>query len=68
MSETLTDMINSGEYPKTEDKNCIGMENAITRIKMYYGEDARVSIESTLGKFTCVNIRIPHASDEEKEG
>lgn len=68
MSETLTDTLSSGEYPKTEDKNCIGMENAITRIKMYYGEDARVSMESALGKITCVNIRIPYASDEEKEG
>lgn len=68
MSEELTDMINSGKYPTSEDKNCIGMENAITRIKMYYGEDARVSVDSRQGEFTCVDIRIPHAQDEEKEG
>lgn len=55
----LVEMINSGQYPKTEDKNCIGMENAITRIKMYYGETASVWVESILGEHTDIQISIP---------
>lgn len=51
--------INNGIFGKAESKRHIGMENAITRIGMYYGESAKVEIESEIDKGTRVNIWIP---------
>lgn len=51
--------INNGIFGKAESKCHIGMENAITRIGMYYGESAKVEIESEIDKGTRVNIWIP---------
>ena len=51
--------INNGIFGKAESKRHIGMENAITRICMYYGESAKVEIESEIDKGTRVNIWIP---------
>lgn len=59
MREELIDMINREEYPKSEDKNCIGMKNAIERIKMYYGNRAEVCLESRIGEYTSVRLYIP---------
>lgn len=55
--ETVATM-NRGIFEKTMEKNHIGMENAITRINMYY-EHAQVEIESMIGEFTQIHIRIP---------
>lgn len=52
------DAMNKGIFEKTMEKNHIGMENAITRIHMYY-EQAQVKIESEQGEFTRIHIRIP---------
>lgn len=57
-SKLVTDMKN-GIFAAVGDKNHIGMENAITRIKMYYGESADIVINSMLGKGTRVLIKIP---------
>lgn len=56
--ETVRQM-NLGIFPKCEVKNHIGMENAISRIKMYYGETAKVRIESAVDEFTRIYIEIP---------
>jgi len=64
MKKNLVDMINRGIYPETEDRNCIGMENAITRIQMYYGGAANVRIESSPGEYTSVRIYIPKEISE----
>ncbi len=48
---------------ETKEKNHIGMENAITRIYMYYGECAKVQIESEEGSFTRISICIPVERD-----
>ncbi len=56
--ETVREM-NEGIFRKTDNKKHIGMENAITRIHMYYGENVDVKIESTIGKGTTVRILIP---------
>ena len=58
--------MNQGIFRKTEDKNHIGMENAITRLHMYYGERTRIMIHSKQGEGTLVQIRIPVAEAEEK--
>ena len=57
-SEKVKEM-NEGIFQKTDDKNHIGMENAITRLHMYYGESAKVVIDSKPGKGTTVRIQIP---------
>lgn len=57
--EEIVGEFNKGIFRKTDDKNHIGMENAITRIRMYYGERAVVRIESRLGAGTAVEVRIP---------
>lgn len=51
--------MNAGIFKKTDNRNHIGMENAITRIHMYYGGRAEVKIVSSLGQGTEVRISIP---------
>ncbi len=58
--------MNEGIFQKTDNKNHIGMENAITRIHMYYGECAKVRIESQLGQGTQVRILIPAKEETDK--
>ncbi len=58
--------MNEGIFQKTDNKNHIGMENAITRIRMYYGECAKVRIESQLGQGTQVQILIPAKEETDK--
>lgn len=55
----IAEEINEGIFRKTDDRNHIGMENAITRIRMYYGNQARVRVESQSGVGTTVEVRIP---------
>lgn len=57
-AKIVADM-NAGIFRKAGNKNHIGMENAITRIRMYYGERAQVVIESIEGWGTTVKMRIP---------
>ena len=56
--------MNEGIFKKTDDKNHIGMENAVTRLHMYYGETVKVVIESEQRKGTTVRIWIPIAGGE----
>ena len=60
--------MNEGIFRKTDNKNHIGMENAITRIRMYYGDSAEVRMESQLGQGTTVQIRIPVNKEREPSG
>ena len=55
----IAEEFNEGIFRKTDDRNHIGMENAITRIRMYYGNQARVRVESQSGAGTTVEVRIP---------
>lgn len=61
----LVEQMNRGIFPQTEEKNHIGMENAITRIHMYYGEDGKVRIESEPGEWTKIFITIPFYETEQ---
>ena len=56
---SVLEKMNREEFGTLQDKNHIGMENAITRIRMYYGEAAGVHINSTYGEGTKVTIIIP---------
>lgn len=55
--ETL-ERFNRGEFPDTVGRSHIGMKNALERIRMYYGENSEVRIESREGEYTKVIIRI----------
>lgn len=59
MPKQLVEAMNRGDFPKCMEKNHIGMENAITRIGMYYGERAMVRIESEEDSYTRIIIIIP---------
>lgn len=59
MPEELVRQMNEGFYPESSEKNCLGMENAITRLKMYYGAESSVWIESKIGKYTCIQLLLP---------
>ena len=66
-AETVRDM-NAGIFRKTDNRTHIGMENAITRIHMYYGENADVKIESQAGQGTTVRIWIPVVIEPDRGG
>ena len=56
--------MNQGFFPESTEKQHIGMENAITRIHMYYGNEASVNIESEEGKYTSIKIKIPYERED----
>ncbi len=55
----IVQKMNRGIFQKTGDKNHIGMENAITRLHMYYEEKSNVVIQSRPGEGTLIRIWIP---------
>ena len=65
--ESMVEQMKQGVFQKSSEKNHIGMENAINRIRMYYGEEGQVRIESRQGEWTRVEILIPkiHGNKEE---
>ncbi len=58
MPEETAVRFNRGEFPDTEGRSHIGMKNALERIKMYYGENSEVRVESRENEYTKVIIRI----------
>ncbi|MBO5371959.1 MAG: histidine kinase [Lachnospiraceae bacterium] len=52
---------NTGE---TEGKKSIGIQNIHMRMKMFYGEEYGIEIESKEGEGTCVKLRIPQKAQE----
>ncbi|HHV13613.1 MAG TPA: histidine kinase [Clostridiales bacterium] len=53
------DEINSRVFRSSDRGSHIGMENVISRLYMYYGEEAGVQVNSVLGEGTEVIILIP---------
>ncbi len=51
--------IEGGGLTDSSAKGHIGMRNAIARIRMYYGSEAEVAVESALGSGTRVLIEYP---------
>ena len=58
MDEKTVDRLNSGMSVDSDDKNHIGIENAITRIRMYYGEQSKVEVSSKEGEGTTILMKI----------
>lgn len=57
-SEAL-ELLNRGEAPKDDNKNHLGIKNALTRLSMYYQSSEQVSIESEVGLGTTITLRVP---------
>ena len=59
--ETLSSLLdNQSEHKHSKDGNGIGLANIDERIKLSYGEEYGLSIESELDEGTTVTITIPH--------
>lgn len=61
-AETI-EQINRGNIER-KDRAHIGMENVITRMRMYYGEEASVYASSTLGEGTVITMNIPYVDNK----
>lgn len=60
MEQHVVDALLSEHQEETqEDRSHIGVRNAVGRLKMYYGEQAKVKIQSEPFKGTRIVIRIP---------
>ena len=59
MSPEMVDQINKGVI-EAKDRTHIGMGNVITRMKMYYADDASVRVESTMDVGTIVTLKVPY--------
>ena len=59
MKKEQVDMINSGQFQHYDDKYHIGMENAFSRIRLYYGEESEVYVVSESNVQTTVYIKLP---------
>lgn len=56
------------DQKKSVTESHYGMENIAQRLKLFYGEEIPVLVESSPGVGTCVIINIPLRSKEEDEG
>jgi len=65
MPEGFVRNLNRGIFRETDNRSHIGMENAVTRLRMYYGSRAGFQVESELGKGTIIRIMIPAGRKEE---
>ncbi len=64
MSSEKVNKIKRGNSSQMEDRNHMGMKNAIERVKMYYGSSGEVDIQSMIGEGTTVIIQIPKIEGE----
>lgn len=63
ISPETVEQINKGVI-EAKDRTHIGMGNVITRMKMYYSDNASVSVESTMDVGTVVTLKIPYNESE----
>lgn len=59
MEPEILEDITKGKQLVSKEKNHIGMENAMTRLHMYYKGQEKIEITSKVGEGTCVNIWLP---------
>ena len=59
--------IRSGIFSEPGAMSHIGMENAITRLRMYYGAGARIEIDSWQGEGTEVRVWIPSRCEQNRK-
>lgn len=52
-----------GEFEPENPNSHVGLLNSIKRLKYFYGEEARIEIDSEQGKMTSVRIQFPYDLD-----
>lgn len=52
---------------KEMDKSCLGLSNINRRIKLCYGEEYGVKLESEEGSYTNVEVTLPYLNDERRK-
>jgi len=55
----MVEAFNRGIFEKSGSENHIGIENVITRLKMYYGNHVNIIFESALEEGTKITVIIP---------
>lgn len=65
MPEELVQEINSNVMEMEGDRTHIGMANAITRMKMYYGDEASLWVDSREDEGTVIIVRLPLTEEKE---
>ena len=68
MTEEQIELLLRGRARRQDDNSSIGLENVQARIRLNFGEAARIKFESELRKFTRVTLEIPLHSLSRKEG
>ena len=64
MEADMVEQFNREMFGKRQTGHHIGMENAITRLHMYYGEAGEIHIVSAPGEGATICIRIPLVTEE----
>ena len=57
--EKIPELLNHSEKLKGDQMSSIGMPNVDRRLKLIYGEEYGLSIESRAGEYTQITVRIP---------
>ncbi len=59
MSEEEIQEIYRGKVRSRDDNSSIGLENVIARLKLNYGGDCEIFIDSTVGQYTEIMLKMP---------
>lgn len=59
MEDEVAERVNKGQPVNTEDKQHIGLDNAITRLRMYYNGREQIWVNSVLGQGTEITLLLP---------
>lgn len=59
MTEKQIELVSKGRPRERDDNTSIGLENVQARMKLNFGESARMDIDSGPGAFTQVTLRLP---------
>lgn len=57
--QTVLDKLNTNRSHIEGGKRYHGMQNAINRLLLYYGEQAQIQVSSTVQEGTCIRLSIP---------
>ena len=57
--EKIPELLNHSEKLKGDQMSSIGMPNEDRRLKLIYGEEYGLSVESQVGEYTQITVRIP---------
>lgn len=67
ISEEGIKQLLQAKHTKTIGFNRIGLRNVNERIKLNYGNDYGININSVIGEFTCITMTLPIISDIEEK-